>query len=511
MSGRVRILAVATAVAVLVYWATDMPLGVPGEWVWNRIPHEVLIESVLGFVFVGLAGGLFGAIAYFGLGRIGAASRVGVTGWVSGLMLAGFVWLIAVQEAPPEGHRLSKGAWVLYYPAMTGYFHKARYEISDTASFLKGYEALMAEGDVLHVGTHPPGLFVMYRGLIGIADGSPGLVEVLNWSQPQSVRDSLDVIAENIRQRDRMLTEKDRAVLWCGVLLSHFSVCWVIAPLFALMCWSASREVAWKACCFWPLIPTVAIFLPKDDVLFCGLVVSFLWCWLQGTRSRRATAAIWGAVAGALGFCGLFLSLVFLPIGLIALLAGVLGYGRTTKADWREVARTQWPACLGGALAVGGLILVLRGVWGLDLIAVWRLNVRNHAAFYSQYARSYWKWLPVNAIELILALGVPLAMLVMTAIWRGLRTPVVARRASVIAVGAVWGFLWLSGKNSGEAARLWIPLMPLAVWLLPGILQAEDDDRRPALSDREWLWCLGLQAVACAATVTRVTGFHFGG
>ena len=33
---------------------------------------------------------------------------------------------------------------------------------------------------------------------------------------------------------------------------------------------------------------------------------------------------------------------------------------------------------------------------------------------------------------------------------------------------AVWVLLWLSGKNMGEAARLWLILMPWPVWLAAG-------------------------------------------
>ena len=83
------------------------------------------------------------------------------------------------------------------------------------------------------------------------------------------------------------------------------------------------------------------------------------------------------------------------------------------------------------------------------------------------------------------------------------------RHAGAVAVSVVWGLLWLSGKNSGEAARLWIPLMPLALWLLPGGWSRETTDRDDCVSDREWLALLVLQSVTCLLTVARVSGFHF--
>lgn len=513
-------MAIAAAVSMGLYWLTELPLGIPGEWTWNRIRHEVVIESVLGGVPVMIAGGVYLLLVCHGAQRMNKASRLEVSGWILGLMATAFSWLFAIQEAPPEGHRLSKGPWVLYYPAMTGYFHKARYEIRDTSEFIKNYESLMAEGDVLHVGTHPPGLFIMYRGLMSIMVDSPRLVAFLNWVQPQSVRDGLNVIGENLPESKKAHFERDRAVLWLGVLLAHASVCWVVVPLFGILSRTESRETAWKVCCFWPLIPTVAVFLPKDDVLFCGIVMSFVWCWLKAVESRSRTSALCCAAAAFLGFLGLCLSLVFLPIGLVAIIAGVVRGRRVEdersaeRSFWvnvRENMHKQWLAWLSGLLTFAGLLGMARGLLGLDLLAIWRLNLRNHAAFYDQYARTYWKWLPVNVLELILALGVPLAVLIVISIGRSLRSQSVARRASVLAVGVVWFFLWLSGKNSGEAARLWIPLMPLAVWLLPAVIDSREENGVTGLSTREWLWSLGLQAVVCAATVTRVSGFHFGG
>ena len=90
--------------------------------------------------------------------------------------------------------------------------------------------------------------------------------------------------------------------------------------------------------------------------------------------------------------------------------------------------------------------------------------------------------------------------------------------ASAIAVGIVWGLLWLSGKNSGEAARLWIPLMPMALWVgaaawswgeltsTKGPL-AENESGLTKIDARDWMIVLTVQAVVCLLTVLRVTGF----
>ena len=72
----------------------------------------------------------------------------------------------------------------------------------------------------------------------------------------------------------------------------------------------------------------------------------------------------------------------------------------------------------------------------------------------------------------------------------------------------VWGLLWLTGKNSGEAARLWILFLPWLVWLatirLDEIALSCTDLRR---RERHLLAWFGTQFVVSLLTVIRVSGF----
>jgi len=144
----------------------------------------------------------------------------------------------------------------------------------------------------------------------------------------------------------------------------------------------------------------------------------------------------------------------------------------------------------------------------VNLLVVWWLNYQNHAGFYAQYQRTYWKWLLVNPVELCLAAGVPVALLATMSVIRLTKE----RRSTFMAVAwsmlFVGGLLWLTGKNSGEAARLWIVFLPWLVWLA-GPLLAEAETNSP----ERWLrpaWCvLAIQLVVGLLTVARVSGFHF--
>jgi hypothetical protein len=69
--------------------------------------------------------------------------------------------------------------------------------------------------------------------------------------------------------------------------------------------------------------------------------------------------------------------------------------------------------------------------------------------------RTYWAWVPTNAIELAVALGIPVTVWAVVA----LAWPRSVPRAS-LATAAVLIVLTLGGWNLSEVARLWLPFMP---------------------------------------------------
>lgn len=529
MSLRVRlIISAAAAFSIGLLWLTEIPLGIPGEWTWNRIDHPDAVLVLLGVLQTSAVFVLFAFVAWAGARRVAVATRRELTGWLLGLMIAGFTWLHAVQETPPAGLNAAKIPFVLYYPSSSGYFHKARYEVEDTAEFLRGYEDTVREGDVLHEGTHPPGLVVFFRGLIRFAEAAPGLAALPQVLLPDSAEEAFDFIRDRNAGTPHALTETGRSVICLAAMLTQLAAVALVVPLFALIRLTCDRETAWRTVCFWPLVPAVAIFLPKSDVLFsfvsCLLVCTWLYAVRAASRGEvRFAPLAQGALAGAIGWLGLFCSLAFLPAGAIAVLASALLFRKPTEESaasdkaseagrtvaLRNSARLHALPVLGGLLSFAALTVLVAVVWDLNLPRVWQLNYANHARFYEVSPRSHFGWLLVNPVELFLAIGAPVACVLFV------RRPGSAGcRAVVLAVGVVWGLLWLTGKNSGEAARLWIPLMPMALWAgaccwsRAGAAENSEVIEKPATHEtREWLTVLALQAAVCLATVFRVSGF----
>ena len=530
----------ASAASLGVLWLTELPLGIPGEWTWDRVATEP--DSGWNLIGATVAAGLYLLAVRAGWNRLHGESRrpvthVEVCAWLAALVAMAFAWLWTVQEAAPQKNRLGKAAFVLYYPSSSGYFTKARYDAPNAAVFLAGYEHLMRERDVLHVGTHPPGLFLVFHGLIAACEKLPALAALLDATQPTSFREACDVIATNsLRTKPpRPLLPLDRRVLWLATLLVMLSASLVVVPLFGVVWQTHGLAAAWLTASLWPAIPAVAVFVPKSDVVYALIGMMIVWAWLAALKRRSVVMAL---LAGLFAWCGLMCSLAFLPVFLFAALVALGG-----RAQWRlrgteeepltltlspqsrgegtrSLSRTggwfEWPPlrCVAGAVAGFVVPTLLLGWFArVNLLSVWWLNYQNHAGFYEHYPRTYWKWLLVNPVELSFAAGGPVALMAIASVAVASVVSLGKERRSSLAMTAwsmlfVWGTLWLTGKNSGEAARLWIVFLPWLVWLAgPFLAEAE------AKSKQRWLrpaWVfLAVQLAVCLLTVARVSGFHF--
>eukprot|EP00456_Euglypha_rotunda_P008897 TRINITY_DN1184_c0_g1_i2.p1 TRINITY_DN1184_c0_g1~~TRINITY_DN1184_c0_g1_i2.p1 ORF type:complete len:515 (+),score=76.86 TRINITY_DN1184_c0_g1_i2:341-1885(+) len=506
-------LLLATTVASLAcLWFTPLPLGITDEWTWKRITIEP--DLCWNLVGVAVAAALYVAFIEAGTRQLqkGAIPSRKLTIWLIGLVGAAFTWLWVVQESSPMVNRLGKSAFVLYYSSSSGYFTKARYENPDPRKFLSEYEELMREGDVLHVGTHPPGLFLVFHGLISLCHHASWL-ECLDATQPASFREACDVITRNsVRSTPlRPLLPNDRRVLWLATLLVMGSASLTVVPLFALLRRSVDSASAWRGAALWPAIPAVAIFIPKSDVAYAFVGSLMVLAWLAATERRSITLAV---LTGLLVWLGLMMSLAFLPV---VLFMAILSWKPCPTND-HSVSDTatwlaRWIICLPpGRCLVSAMIgfaiptLLLGWIGGINLIAVWRLNYINHAGFYAKYTRTYWMWLLENPLELAVSAGCPVFILALLYVGTTLRTRRITQLPLVVGVMFVWGALWLTGKNSGEVARLWIVFLPWLVWLA-GLKLAEFNNAtgrwlRPATV------ILAVQLAACALTVVRVSGFE---
>lgn len=499
------LLAIPTLGVICGLWLTHFPLGIPGEWVWDRI--EPPSDLGLTILFAGIWAALFVGFVWAGATRIRDCRTWEVAAWLVGLTIAGFGWLLVAQDSAPAEYRFSKIAWVLYYPGSSGYFGLARDHSDDFDKFLSGYEQLMSEGDVLHVGTHPPGLIIGYHQLIETCRRFPRLRRKLADFEPTSLSDAFSLIEQNHRGTPTALLPEHRAAIWLAALLTQLAAATTVIPLYLLLRRDLSPESAWLTVSLWPAVPAITLFLPKSDVLYPLLGMLMLYAWMTGWERRSAVRCF---LAGFV-FC-ISLTCSLAPV-MISILAGVLTLWRGWLCRPEErVPSAMKKLVFGKAWAAAGFLLPVLTFWfvaGVNLLNVWLWNYRNHAAFYNEYPRTYWKWLAINPLELAIAAGVPLTIAALVGIrqW-GILAPRSSRAGIIWATLMVWGLLWLSGKNMGEAARLWIVLMPMLILMAAGCFSKMADNDQPSIPKR-WVIVFVLQLLMSVLLPMVVHGFHF--
>ncbi|MEZ6129246.1 MAG: hypothetical protein R3C59_11230 [Planctomycetaceae bacterium] len=541
-------LALCVLVTAIVLLTPTVPLGVTGvnadgspavEWVWQR--HRTVdgvADALERMLPAALAGALLFGVSRFGtpgtnsvrtttarpasaqptsaqtdsVGRWRAAAR-----YVA-LIAAAWLWGQQLQQTAPMEHRETKPLWVLYDPSSSGYFFEAAFHMDSTAEFLAGYEARMQQGEVLHVGTHPPGLFLLSKGCLTLCEASPTLVSWLFSVQDVRQREAFRLLESQTRFAPPLTTPQLAALQ----LLSGFTnlaVALTIIPLAFLSHLLLTRSIAWHLSCLWATFPCLAVFSPKSDVLFALTSTTVLACGMAAMVSSSRRPVCRAVVAGGVLWLGLMLSLAHLPV--VVLLIGfaavrAIGNGRTTLQGDAIVLST-----LAGTVLL--LTVVFQWLTHCNLFAVWSWNLTNHAGFYDQFTRTWWKWLLVNPIELAFSTGLPVFALAIAGMISCLRhvrqKPSEAGHAFCTAALITLLALWLSGKNQGEAARLWCFLTPwlliAAGWYQTSSLASESpvspvvapQSSRGSLTAADRL--LIAQIAISILTVSHVSGFSF--
>jgi hypothetical protein len=490
---------------------SSIPLGIPGEWVWPRLAAPA---DMVEWLDRGLQP-LIAVLLVLGLAFVGdrVLHRCSQWGWSLLLLLlaaASIFWQYSALCAAPSPQSELRTLWVNYDPWATGYFLDAVQDGRSVTEFLAGFESEVARGDVLHRGTHPPGLPLLNRLLLAATRVLPGLSARL----VGVAEGTAAVVSFRSLERQaglaRILGVPELAALL--LLAALAALCCGFVPIFTalLMLQLHSRRVAWRAAVISVGLPAIAVFQPRSDTYYAasGLLLLLLTSYGLGTRWRWQSFA-WGSLAGCWVFLCLLVSLVHLPILVAAGLWTIFVACGAVRERGRAVL-CYWLGCSG----LVGLLTFFGGLaTGCRPWVVWTQNLTNHEGFYDQYARTWWKWLLVNPVELAFAAGCPLAMLGAVGAVGGIQRMVRRDSESLwpalsVALTATWLLLLFSGKNQGEAARLWIFITPWMVLAAAPLLttspETPDGSRR---FDCSWLLLLVCQLVVCALTAGRVSGY----
>lgn len=521
----------AAAVQIAVVISPGIPLGIPGEWEWPRHEFPELISVTLIQFFpaaIGLT--MLLTVAKFGINHFVAAasntiadpirsqlgpSRKVTVSLLLSLAFVSWCWIRTCERSAPAPQRNIKSLAVLYSPNASGYFYEAVFQMPSADEFLRSYPARMREGDVLHVGTHPPGLFLLSKGLLQLTDAVPQLSALL---QAITIRGDVDLFREWESQslQQRPLTESERNALILLAELTLLAAVLTVIPIYYAIRLLFDPVTAWRTAVLWATFPCISVFLPKSDVLFTFTSMTTVCLGLYSCASDRSLFQRMGqaVLAGTVLWCGLMLSLAHLPV--LAIIGAFAGLRTLSALVFRQNRTAALQPVITIFVIIGtvaGLAVVFGAATGCNMFEVWQQNLKNHAGFYEQYPRTVSSWMMVNPLELAFSIGLPAALIGLIGLflalpqWRSQHRQEQIAAQMCLTVTMTVGALWLSGRNSGEAARLWCFLTPWLLIPLASVLRRER--LKDGMSDKGTVWnvLLILQMIVCALTTGRVDGF----
>lgn len=456
------------------------PLGVPGEWEWLRLPRGVAPVALQWAIGVSVVVG-YGLFAGWGMRVLGTSpGRSKEVTAVVGLVVASLVTQMLVAIAAPEGYGMAKWILALHNPGSNGYYTVAKKEMGDLAKFLADYPNWIQNQDALHIGTHPPGLFLLQRGLLNAMEANPGTARFVVDHLPQSVSVAFTVVEQYAH-----LPRADRATLALTGALTMLLCSSTVLPLYLLARSVLPANAAWAAATLWPLVPSAILFQPAADTAFPFLSTTALALAAYSTRGTRRLGSVAAAGSGAVLAFGMSFTLAFLPIGLIVAILILTAPDRTIRQKWGAIV----------LVGIGFLSPTMMG-WILtrsNPFLTWWWNQRNHARFYVEYPRSYLAWVVANPVELAVAIGLPGAVWGFVGMARLRDAPRVA-----LATLLLLAILTVGGRNLSEVARLWLPMMPaLLVAAGAGLARLGGGGASLAIS----VVLIGLQTLFLQATI----------
>ncbi|MDA1230573.1 MAG: hypothetical protein O2856_07355, partial [Planctomycetota bacterium] len=295
-------------------------------------------------------------------------------------------------------------------------------------------------------------------------------------------------------------------------LLSTLFVAMTVIPVFGLTQRLTDSRTAWRAAALTITVPAIGVFVPRSDVLYAcsGMILAWVvvGAMLTDRRSVRWPLAI---LSGIVMFGCLLLSLAHLPV-LVMLALFVAGFSLVDLKN--RIGQT-----LETTLVAGVSFFIVCGFWKYsthcDLLNAWQMNLTNHASFYATSPRSSWAWFAANPLELAMAVGLPMTAMAVVMVLQSFKSirhsPHAGRtngRILAFACTLTWVLLWLSGKNNGEAARLWCFVTPWVAMIAAQVGAADPGHADPAaVANRNWLPLLMAQLIIATVTVGRVSGF----
>lgn len=378
--------------------------------------------------------------------------------------------------------------WPFLWKSTEGAYAAEVRRVATVRSFLGSYADQLAESGTpgrphrVHLDTHPPGIVLGFVALESFYDARPKLAkDVADWTERNLPTSKFLTVRQAYAIRHPL------AVAMTATLLSL-----VLASLMPLAAFATARQLlpgepAVVATGLCALLTGTYLFSPSVDQVYP--LLTLLLC-ATAVRAAARRSVLWGLATGLVLYGVAFVHVGFGLVMVVLALAALVAW-REGSAEEGGGIRTLAAVCRRPAvgLLAGFLIptLLLRLWAGYPTLRVIWLCARNNGRFYAEAGRTYWPWLPITPLEFVLSFGVGAAVVLVVG-WlfevRGVvrRRSLVGASSPLLVAGTVLAALYLAGAARGEAARLWLFLMPLAMLGVVDFLWQRLRDPRPVLA-----------------------------
>jgi hypothetical protein len=325
-----------------------------------------------------------------------------------------------------------------------------------------------------HFTTSPPAWPTLYH-LVGKAFAlNPDLSEPLAMPLRSMQCDNIPLMT---------LSNAQLASAWIGIASPLWAALTII-PLYALGRRVATEKIARRAISWWPLVPSLTLFLGTLNTPYPLAATTIVWLlWAGLTEVSRPRSFLWLILSGSLAAFAILFSFAFIPILLLCGILTLLVWQRKEGSVQR--GSLKWPVMVGLQLGLGLAVVWL--AYGFitehTIFDVFSVGMTNHL----QLDRPYWPWLLLHSWDFAIFVGIPvfgLALLGIVGRWgRGVRQLNIALMVTLL-------ILVISGTGRGETGRIWLLVMPLTLLATAAVLQGLPRRQRQWLVVSQVAWFL---------------------
>lgn len=435
----------------LLVWGTDWPLGIPGEWTWQRAEGAFFPWIEASIIAVGFA------LAAFLVWLCDWHLAASPLRWLLLVLILAFGTWVDFNLMHVGGMGAYEPVFAVIDPHTGGYLLES-YQVDDVGEYLRSYHLRLAKDAdrCNHLDVHPPGNILFAK----IARGIPFPAALQDFMfMPEMRKLMLDVYAPALQQLhmgESHLREAEKVVV-CFCILATVARFLIFLSLQLVL----PRNLPNAG-----LVAALLAFALGGQILFLGHFDALMFflgtCCLFNLALLQRFPRAWlpcCLIMGALLATGVFFSLAF-----AVLIPGVLLF-----FFCRYRRRAAWQHSL--MLLLGGLIWVA----GAEIMQVRILQMvfycaRNNARFFLEAGRDGF-WPPANFLDLLLFEGTVFVFPLLLALpgWKKLRWRKGWRlspsRSWVFAWAAVILFLLFSSFSKGEMGRLLLFIFPFIAFL----------------------------------------------